>query len=56
MPAIIEAPVAQSQPLGEISIALGEEQLLQIPLRALADNPSGSLWQRTVDGVSLWFE
>ena len=38
------------------SIALGEEQLLQIPLRALADNPSGSFWQRTVDGVSLWFE
>ncbi|MGI9199575.1 MAG: D-alanyl-D-alanine carboxypeptidase family protein [Woeseiaceae bacterium] len=56
IPAIIEAPVAQSQPIAEMSIALGEEQLLQIPLRALADNPSGSLWQRTVDGVSLWFE
>jgi D-alanyl-D-alanine carboxypeptidase (penicillin-binding protein 5/6) len=56
MPAIIEAPVAQSQPIGELSIALGEEQLLQVPLRALDDNPAGSLWQRTVDGVSLWFE
>ena len=56
MPAIIEAPVAQSQPIGELNIALGEEQLLQVPLRALADNPAGSLWQRTVDGVSLWFE
>lgn len=56
MPAIIEAPVAQSQPIGELNIALGEEQLLQVPLRALAENPAGSLWQRTVDGVSLWFE
>ena len=56
MPAVIEAPVAQSQPIGELSIALGEQQLLQVPLRALADNPAGSLWQRTVDGVSLWFE
>ena len=29
---------------------------LNAPLRALADNPSGSFWQRTVDSVSLWFE
>lgn len=56
MPAVIEAPVAQSQPLAEISIALAGQQLMQIPLRALADNPAGSFWQRTVDGVSLWFE
>ena len=56
IPTVIEAPVAQSQPLAEISIALGDDQLMQIPLRALQDNPSGSFWQRTVDGVSLWFE
>jgi D-alanyl-D-alanine carboxypeptidase (penicillin-binding protein 5/6) len=56
IPTVIEAPVAQSQPLAEINIALGDEQLMQIPLRALQDNPSGSFWQRTVDGVSLWFE
>ncbi|MGI9219484.1 MAG: D-alanyl-D-alanine carboxypeptidase family protein [Woeseiaceae bacterium] len=56
MPAVIEAPVAQSQPLAEISIALAGQQLMQVPLRALADNPAGSFWQRTVDGVSLWFE
>ena len=56
IPAIIEAPVAQSQPLAEMSIKLGDEQLLKVPLRALADNPLGSFWQRTVDGVSLWFE
>ena len=56
IPTIIEAPVARSQPLAEINIALGEERLMQIPLRALEDNPSGTFWQRTVDGVSLWFE
>ena len=56
IPAIIEAPVAQSQPLAEIIISLGDEELLKTPLRALGDNPSGSFWQRTVDGVSLWFE
>lgn len=56
IPAIIEAPVAQSQPLAEIIISLGEEELMKTPLRALSDNPSGSFWQRTADGVSLWFE
>jgi D-alanyl-D-alanine carboxypeptidase (penicillin-binding protein 5/6) len=56
IPAIIEAPVAQSQPLADISIKLGDEQLMTVPLRALTDNPLGSFWQRTVDGVSLWFE
>ncbi len=56
IPAVIEAPVAQSQPLAEISINLGDEELMKAPLRALSDNPSGSFWQRTTDGVSLWFE
>jgi len=56
IPAVIEAPVAQSQPLADISVKLGDEQLLKVPLRALADNPLGSLWQRAVDSVSLWFE
>ena len=56
IPAILEAPVAQGQPLAEINISLNGEQLLNKPLRALSDNPSGSFWQRTKDGVSLWFE
>lgn len=56
MPAIIEAPVAAGQPLAELKISLGEEQILSTPLRTLEDNPSGSLWQRTKDSVSLWFE
>ena len=56
MPAIIEAPVAAGQPLAELKISLGEEQILSAPLRTLEDNPAGSLWQRTKDSVSLWFE
>jgi D-alanyl-D-alanine carboxypeptidase (penicillin-binding protein 5/6) len=56
IPAILEAPVAQGQPLAEMTISLNGSVLVNEPLRALADNPSGSFWQRTVDGISLWFE
>ncbi len=56
IPAIIEAPVAEGQPLGELTVSLGGNTLVNEPLRALADNPTGSFWQRTLDGISLWFE
>ncbi|MDH3846716.1 MAG: D-alanyl-D-alanine carboxypeptidase [Gammaproteobacteria bacterium] len=56
MPAIIEAPVATGQPLGELKVSLNDEILLQQQLRALEDNPSGSFWQRIVDTVMLWLE
>jgi D-alanyl-D-alanine carboxypeptidase (penicillin-binding protein 5/6) len=56
MPALIQAPVATGQPLGEIKISLNGEPVLQEQLRALSDNPSGSFWQRTVDTVMLWLE
>jgi D-alanyl-D-alanine carboxypeptidase (penicillin-binding protein 5/6) len=56
IPSVLVAPVAVGQPLGEIVISLGGSELLKQPLRALADNPSGSIWQRTRDSVSLWFE
>jgi D-alanyl-D-alanine carboxypeptidase len=56
MPAIIEAPVAAGQPLAELKISLNGEDLAHEQLRALEDNPSGTLWQRTVDSVMLWFE
>jgi len=56
MPAIVEAPIASGQPVAELKISLGGEQVLSTQLRALEDNPVGSLWQRTKDSVSLWFE
>ncbi len=56
IPTIVEAPIAAGQPVAELKVRLGDEELLSTPLRALDDNPTGSFWQRTRDTVSLWFE
>jgi len=56
MPATLMAPVAQGQPLAELQVSLNGSELINLPLRALEDNPDGSFWQRTRDGVKLWFE
>jgi D-alanyl-D-alanine carboxypeptidase (penicillin-binding protein 5/6) len=56
IPAVITAPVAQGQPLAEIQVSLDGNSLVNEPFRALDQNPSGSFWQRTRDGVKLWFE
>ena len=56
IPAIVEAPLAAGQQVAVLKIGLGGQQVLSTPLRALEDNPNGSLWQRTKDSVSLWFE
>lgn len=56
MPNRILAPVAAGQPIAELEVSLNGSVLLSEPLRALDENPTGSLWQRTVDGVQLMFE
>ena len=56
IPAVLEAPLSAGQTVAELNIRLGDEVLLQAPLRALDDNPVGSVWQRVRDSVSLWFE
>ena len=56
IPALVEAPLANGQPVAELKINLGEEELLRAPLRALDDNPEGTFWQRTKDSISLMFE
>lgn len=56
MPTVLIAPVALGQPLAELTVSLNGTTLLNEPLRALEENPSGSFWQRTRDGVQLWFE
>ena len=56
IPAVLVGPVSQGQPLAELKVSLNGDDLVSEPLRALNDNPSGSLWQRTRDGVRLWFE
>jgi D-alanyl-D-alanine carboxypeptidase (penicillin-binding protein 5/6) len=55
-PTAIEAPVAIGQPLAELKVDLGGEEVLRKTLRALDDNPTGSFWQRTKDSISLMFE
>ena len=56
LPTIIEAPVSAGQPLAELKIKLGDNEILGAPLRALDDNGVGSLWQRTKDSIALMFE
>lgn len=56
IPAIVMAPLAAGQPVADLVISLDGTELLRTSLRALQDNPTGSLWQRTKDSVSLWFE
>ena len=56
IPAVLEAPVSHGQPVAEITVSLNGQEIVSESLRALDDNPQGSLWQRTRDGISLWFE
>lgn len=56
IPAVLVGPVSEGQPLAELKVSLDGTDLVSEPLRALDDNPSGSLWQRTRDGLWLWFE
>ena len=56
IPAIVEAPLSAGQPIAELRINLDDDEVLRTPLRALDDNPTGSIWQRMRDGMSLWFE
>ena len=56
MPAVLYAPIALGQPLAELQVTLQGSSLINDPLRALGENPNGSIWQRARDGVMLWFE
>lgn len=56
IPTELVAPVVVGQPLAEIKVSLNGTNLISEKLHALDDNPSGSVWQRVRDGVSLWFE
>lgn len=56
MPTVLLAPVALGQPLAELKVSLNGTVFINEPLRALEENPAGSFWQRTRDGVQLWFE
>jgi serine-type D-Ala-D-Ala carboxypeptidase (penicillin-binding protein 5/6) len=56
MPAVLLAPIAEGQPLAELEVSLNGSSLISAPLRALKENPSGSIWQRGRDAIMLLFE
>jgi D-alanyl-D-alanine carboxypeptidase (penicillin-binding protein 5/6) len=55
IPAVLVGPITEGQPLAELKMRLNGTDLVSQPLRALNENPSGSLWQRTRDSIKLWF-
>ncbi|MEQ8206185.1 MAG: D-alanyl-D-alanine carboxypeptidase family protein [Woeseia sp.] len=56
IPSLLVEPIAQGQPVAELQISLNGTALMTEPLRALEENPTGSIWQRASDSVQLWFE
>jgi D-alanyl-D-alanine carboxypeptidase (penicillin-binding protein 5/6) len=56
VPAVLTAPISAGQPVAKIDVSLNGESLVSESLRALDNNPRGSIWQRTRDSISLWFE
>ncbi|HEX6259418.1 MAG TPA: D-alanyl-D-alanine carboxypeptidase family protein [Woeseiaceae bacterium] len=56
MPSVLLAPVAQGQPLAELEVSLNGSSVVTAPLRALQENPAGSIWQRGRDSLMLMLE
>lgn len=56
MPGQIMAPVAAGTGLGSVLVRLGDETLLEPPLVALQAVNQGSIVQRAMDSVKLYFE
>jgi D-alanyl-D-alanine carboxypeptidase (penicillin-binding protein 5/6) len=56
MPSVLLAPIAQGQPLAELEVSLNGSSLVTAPLRALQENPAGSIWQRGRDALMLLLE
>lgn len=50
------APVATDTELGRVRVMLGDRLVAERPLYALSPVPEGSVWQRMVDTIKLWFE
>jgi len=53
---IVEAPIEQGQPVGELRLTLDGELVRAAPLVALQGVPEGGLFSRMVDGVRLFFD
>ena len=55
-PSILDFGPARFKIARHFGFCYGVENAIEIAYRALEDNPDGSFWQRTRDGVALWFE
>ena len=55
-PPSIIAPVSSGTEMANIEVLVGEERLMQYPLRALHPVGEGAWWERALDSVLLWFE
>jgi D-alanyl-D-alanine carboxypeptidase (penicillin-binding protein 5/6) len=51
----IIAPVTAGQAIGNVHIRVGDEEVASRPLTALQAAPEGSLWQRLLDTIQLFF-
>ena len=56
LPTPIFAPATQGQTIGSVIISLSGEPYMERPLIALNAVAEGSLTQRTIDDIKLWFE
>lgn len=52
----ITAPIAAGAKLGSVQVKFGDKVLLEPPLTAMQAVEEGSIWQRAVDEVKLYFE
>ncbi|MCF6353639.1 MAG: D-alanyl-D-alanine carboxypeptidase [Candidatus Polarisedimenticolaceae bacterium] len=52
----IIAPVAKGQPMGTVTVSLQGKPLAEVPLVALEQIDSGTLWQNAKDSALLWLE
>lgn len=55
-PPSIIAPVSPGMELANMELLVGEERLMQYPLRAIHPVGEGAWWERALDSVLLWFE
>ena len=52
----IIAPVQKGQSQGTVNVSLHGEEIAELPLVALENVDSGSIWHNMVDGALLWLE
>ncbi len=49
------APIVRGQDVATLKVAIGGQEWLNLPLKALHDVPLAGWWGRTVDTIRLWF-